>query len=310
MKLYLNLGYIPAAGSSIGRELLDAIAELGFHGIRQDIPDDHDLCRTLLEELAGYDRLHPVFLLAGGRMTREHPKKDGAPWTREALRQHTRDVSEKLDELGYFDRPDPPALEIGNEPDIAVDAWKGNPKLLGETFAECYATVREFTDRSVVLTPSISNLNQRGIAYLDRMLSRGLPAGAAVAVHRYPNGRDSAKAHPGFATREKELEELFRLVGEADVWVTETGRTEGPERIRRFPLPDLTIRMTEDEVSDFVDAELRFWAAVPRVKAVTWYQLNSGPDPEDPLHHFGIRRHDGTFKPVAHRLSALIGELA
>jgi hypothetical protein len=310
MKLYLNLGYIPEAGSSIGRELLDAIAALGFHGIRQDIPDDHDLCRQLLEELAGYERLHPLFLLAGGRMTREHPGTGGAPWTREALRQHVEDVCAKLDELGYFERSDPPALEIGNEPDIGVEAWKDHPKLLGETFAECYATVREFTDRSVVLTPSISNLNQRGIAYLGRMLARGLPGGAAVAVHRYPNGRDPAKPHPGFATRETELEELFRLVEGADVWVTETGRTEGPERIRRFPLPDLTIRMTEEEVSDFVDAELRFWAAVPRVKAVTWYQLNSGPDPDDPLHHFGIRRHDGTFKPVASRLSALIEELA
>src|SRR5262245_20718792 len=127
MKLYLNLGYIPEAGSSIGRELLDAIAALGFHGIRQDIPDDHDLCRRLLEELAGYERLHPLFLLAGGRMTREHPRTGGAPWTREALRQHVEDVCAKLDELGYFERSDPPVLEIGNEPDIGVEAWKDHP---------------------------------------------------------------------------------------------------------------------------------------------------------------------------------------
>jgi hypothetical protein len=310
MKLYLNLGHIPEAGSSIGRDLLDALADLGFHGIRQDLPDDHDLCRQILEELASYHRLHPLFLVAGGRMTRGHPGTGAAPWTREALRRHVEDVCSKLDELEYFERPDPPALEIGNEPDIAVEVWKDHPKLLGETFAECYSTVREFTDRSVVLTPSVSNLNQRGITYLGRMLARGLPAGAAVAVHRYPNGRDSAKAHPGFETRDRELEELFRLVGGADVWVTETGRTEGPERIRRFPLPDLTIRMTEEEVSDFVEEELRFWAAVPQVRAVVWYQLNSGPDDEDPMHHYGIRRHDGTFKPVARRLSALIEELA
>ena len=74
MKLYLNLGHIPEAGSAIGRELLDALADLGFHGIRQDLPDDHDLCRQILEELASYHRLHPLFLIAGGRMTREHPE--------------------------------------------------------------------------------------------------------------------------------------------------------------------------------------------------------------------------------------------
>ncbi len=310
MKLYLNLGHIPAPGSSIGRELLDAIAALGFHGFRQDLPDHHDLCLQILEELAAYERLHPLFLLAGGRMTREHPGTGGVPWTREALRQHVEDICGQLDGLAYFDRADPPALEIGNEPDIAVEAWKDHPKLLGETFAECYSTVREFTDRSVVLTPSVSNLNQRGIAYLGRMLARGLPTGAAVAVHRYPSGRDPVKAHAGFATRDAELREVFRIVEGTDVWVTETGRTEGPERIRRFPLPDLTIRMTEEEVSDYMEAELRFWAAVPQVKAVSWYQLNSGPDPDDPLHHYGIRRHDGTFKPVASRLATLIGELA
>ena len=310
MKLYLNLGYIPTPGSSIGRELLDQIAALGFHGIRQDLPDDHDLCRQLLEELAGYERLHPLFLIAGGRMTRDHPRAGGPAWTRESLRQHAEDVCRKLDELDYFDRPDPPALEIGNEPDIGVALWKDNPKLLGETFAECYATVRGFTQRSVVLTPSVSNLNQRGLAYLRKMLARGLPTGATVAVHRYPNGRDPTNPHLGFETRDKEIEELVRLVETADVWVTETGRTEGPDRVRQLFLPDLEFRMTEEEVSAYMEAELRFWAGVPRVKTVTWYQLNSGPNPDDPLDNYGIRRLDGTFKPVADRLASLIGELA
>ncbi len=310
MKLYLNLGYIPTAGGSIGRELLDRIASLGFQGIRQDLPDDHDLCRQLLEELADYERLHPLFLIAGGRMTREHPSTTGAPWTRDSLRQHVADVCEKLGDFSYFDRPEPPALEIGNEPDLGVDSWKDNPKLLGETFAECYAVVREFTDRSVVLTPSVSNLNQRGLTYLRKMLSPGLPAGAAVAVHRYPNGRDSTSPHPGFETRDEEIQELFRLVEDADVWVTETGRTEGPDRVRRLFLPDLEVRMTEEEVSACMEAELRFWAGLPRVKAVVWYQLNSGPDPKDPLDHYGIRRLDGTFKPIADRFAALLGELA
>jgi hypothetical protein len=310
MKVYLNLGYLPTVGGSIGLELLDRIASFGFHGIRQDLPDDHDLCWSLLEELADYERLNPLFLVAGGRMTREHPKTTGAPWTREDLRQHVEDICRKLDELDYFDRPDPPALEIGNEPDIGVDSWKENPKLLGETFTECYATVREFTERSVVLTPSVSNLNQRGLAYLGRMLARGLPEGAAIAVHRYPNGRDPANPHLGFATRDAEVQELLRLAESTDVWVTETGRSEGPDRVRVLFQPDLEFRMTEDEVSAYMEAELRFWAGIPQVKAVTWYQLNSGSDPNNPLDHYGIRRVDGTFKPVADRLAALIGELA
>lgn len=34
-------------------------------------------------------------------------------------------------------------------------------------------------------------------------------------MHRYPGGRDAASPHPGFETRDAEIQELFRLVEDA-----------------------------------------------------------------------------------------------
>jgi hypothetical protein len=306
MHVYLNLGYNPAPGEAIGREVLEKIADVGFHGIRQDVPDDVGLTRAIVQELAGSPRLDAIFLIAGGRMTR----LSGEPWERRSLARHVRETCETLATAGFFDRPSPPALEIGNEPDLAHRRFRAYPEALVEIFGECHETIREFSETAPVLTPSVSNLNERGLSYLRRMLDRGIPADAAVAVHRYPNGRSPADPHSPFDTRHDEVAALLALVGGRDVWVTETGRSEGPGWVRRFPFRKTEIWFTEEEVAEYMEAELRIWVRFPRVKALVWYQLNSGADRRNELHNYGIRRADGTFKPIAERFSSVIQEIA
>jgi hypothetical protein len=306
MKVYLNLGYTPEPGGSIGRELLEKIADVGFHGVRQDVPEDPALTRALVRELEDSSRLNVIFLLSGGHMTR----RTGDPWEAGPLVRHVRETCGILAEAGLFDRTPPPALEIGNEPDLAHHHWKRNPESLAEAFTECFETVREFSEAAPVLTPSVSNLNVRGLSYLSRMLERGLPAGAAVAVHRYPNGQSPSDPHYPFPDRREEIAALLSIAGDRDVWVTETGRSEGPGWIRRFFFQKIEFWLTEQQVADYMEAELRLWADFPKVKAVVWYQLNSGADRGNELNNYGIRRVDGTFKPVAERFSTVIQEVA
>ena len=56
--------------------------------------------------------------------------------------------------------------------------------------------------------------------------------------------------------------------------------------------------------------ETRLWATRPRVRALVWYQLNSGPDRENELDNYGIRRMDGSLKRVALKVNELREELA
>lgn len=306
MKVYLNLGYTPQPGGSIGRELLEKIADVGFHGIRQDVPDDVELTRPLVRELADFPGLNVIFLLSGGQMTRRH---GGDPWEERPLVQHVKATCEILRDAGFLERAAPPAIEIGNEPDLAHPFWKRNPENLADTFTKCYETIREFSKDAPVLTPSVSNLNVRGLSYLRRMLERGIPAEAPVAVHRYPNGQSPSDPHDPFETRREEIAAFLSLVGARDVWVTETGRSEGPGWLRRFFFQKTEFWLTEQQVADYMEAELRLWAEFPQVKAVVWYQLNSGADRRNELHNYGIRRVDGTFKPVAQRFSTVIQEV-
>ncbi len=302
MHVYLNLGYHPEPGGAIGGELLQKIREVGFHGIRQDVPDHLELTRPVAQELAS-SGLHVIFLFAGGHMTRP----GGLPWEGRALARHVRETCEVFAAAGFAT---PPALEIGNEPDLAHRHFRAHPERLVDAFRACYEAAREVLEGAPVLTPSVSNLNRRGLEYLERMLAHGVPDGAEIAVHRYPNGQSPSDPHDPFATRGEEIQSLLSLVGERRVWVTEAGRSEGPGFLRRFFFRKTQFWFTEDEVADYMEAELRIWARVPQVKALVWYQLNSGADRGNELHNYGIRRVDGSFKPIARRFSSVIQEVA
>ncbi len=286
MKLLLTV----PEGKPIGRSLLYEILGLGFHGVRVDVPDNHSAAEGMLEELARMPEVYPVLLIAGGHMLRS----TGNPFQPGELVAHVNDTCVKLRDFGFFKRADLPAIEIGNEPDLAHDDWKKHPARLARTFRRCFDIIRTYSETCPILTPSVSNLNRRGFSYLGAMLTDGLPAEAKLAVHRYPHDGDIYKPHPGFQTREQQASKLVELADGRDIWITETGLTEGPHDGRFH---------SEEHVADALEYEVRFWSCVASVKALCWYGINDGPNHDDTEHHFGIRRLDGSWKPVAERVA-------
>ena len=79
--------------------------------------------------------------------------------------------------------------------------------------------------------------------------------------------------------------------------ITEVGWHTAP-RSREFPLCWFKERWTDEDVASFAVAELAHWEAAGAT-CLNWYQLNDGIDPPNPEALFGIRRLDGTPKPVA-----------
>lgn len=286
-------------------ELLRAIAQKGFHGCRFDLETDvHGVMRAQLVVWNLVPELRPIVLLAGGHMCRA----DGEAWTGPGLVDHARDTALKLRETGLLGRDLLPVLEIGNEPDLADPRWKKNPGELGRVFADCFAQAREIEPRLTVLCPSVSNLitdKGRGLRYLEKMAPH-LPPDCGVAVHRYPEGSDPTTPHEGFRTRSEEVSALRELIGERDLWVTETGFSEWISDERR---------VSEQHVADYMEADLEFWRTHGAVAAAV-YQLNSGrwanegSFDERRLAAYGIRTIEGTWKPLAERMPRIAEEMA
>lgn len=299
--LPVNINLCIPGGKPIST-IYEKVSGFRFDGVRIDIPDNHIAATDVLRELVTRPYIDPILLLAGGKMTRQHPKMGGPAWRAGELVAHVNDTCIKMQALGLFDRPIPPAIEIGNEPDLAVDEWKKKPELLAETFSRCYDVVRKYSQRVRVLSPSVSNLNNRGFEYLEAMIHSnfGLPLGCHIAVHRYPNGPNFEIPHDGFRNRGVEVTKLLQLAGRRPVWITEVGMREGPHGRGEDPL-----YLTEEEVAGSFEWEMYFWSRVPQVQGVCWYGINDGPDRRNELDTYGVRRLDGSWKPVAHRVAAV-----
>ena len=288
MKLFLSIPH----SRPTGVPLLNKVGTLGFDGVRVDVPDDHELATAMLGELRPLLRTYPIFLLAGGHMRRA----SGHPWAPDELVDHVEDTCIKLRDFGFFEREPAlqPPIEIGNEPDLAADFWKKNPRLLARTFSDCFDVVRDYSPTCPVLSPSVSNLNKRGFKYLETMLDEGLPEDCAIAFHRYPHRGDMQIPHPGFDNRYQQAAKLVELAAGRDLWLTETGLAEGEHKGGRI--------VTEDDVARAYVYDVEFWSQFPSVKAHTLYQINDGPNRTNELHRYGIRDIDGQWKPVASRV--------
>ena len=270
----------------IASDVIVQCKDFGFEGARQDVhSDDHDIVMAMLRSYLPHPDFFPIFLLAGGTMTRS----DGQPWQPDHLLQHVRDVCTKLRDLGFSERE--LALEVGNEPDLADRRFKKNPAELGEFYGAAMKIVWEASPKWHCLSPSISNLDEDSLEYLRKM---NLPPGSEIAFHRYPPGRDFWSAHRGFKGRWGEVEKIREIARGAKLWHTEGGWAE----INR----DYTL--TELEVAERMADEVQFWSD-QGVECWTAYQINSGMwkandnDDHKRLSTYGARRLDGSWKPWA-----------
>lgn len=186
-------------------------------------------------------------------------------------------VAEEIAKLGRG------AIELVNEPDL--NGW--NPRDWAAFTKACLPAIRVEELHGVpipVVSGGISNLNHRQLDFLEDGLAAGL-ACDVVGWHRYRTESPPATALKDYGTRAQEFQALRRLTRGKPDWCTETGwNTAG--------------RFTDADVAQFAREEYAIQKAAD-VTVMVWYQITDGPTAhyED---HFGIRRIDGSLKPVAH----------
>ena len=279
---YLNSFRVP------GDPWLDRFIALGLTGIRTDIePEIHE---ASVDALGKHEALSPLFLFGGGNIS---------GWDRDLFESMTCAVAKKIKREGYFKNV-PIYFEIGNEPDIAIEQWREDPEALADTYWECYRLVKSIHNKIEVITGGISNLNERGLDYLEDFMVAKVPNNTIVGFHRYPNGPDMNNPHDGFASRESEMNRLQVLSEGHRLFCTETGFSEGPYKVsRRFPLCFLH-RNVWVEKSVQAETFRREWNFYHRrnVIGMVWYQKVDGPNKNNILDHYGIYKATGAEKPI------------
>lgn len=273
MRLLLNAGF----GRPIGRADLELIDWLGFDGVRQDIPGPDAL--DLVDEIATFrTTMFPIFLVGGGKM--------GV--TEQDICATAGDVAIRARRLGLRC-----AIEIGNEPDIAP-AW--SPERFAGLVLRATEEIQALNPNVIPITGGISSTSPEAIKYLRSvmtLLDGGGVFPVEIGYHTYRWSPSQPRA--GWDARADEFAALHAIAGCRGIWNTESGWHTARERRGLFGL--CSRRLSDNEVSDFIDAEIRenyIWGA----ESYTLYQLNDGPRDtwED---RFGIRRLDGTLKPSA-----------
>lgn len=279
---------------AIAPSLTSTITSFGFHGVRADVhPGDeqhhHD---RRWRQLTAYRDTTAFFiaLIGTGYIDLTHDQ----------LVQKSEDYALKVRASNFPHNRI--AIEIGNEPDLAVLRWKHYPVDMAKCFAECYDRIKQHLPNVPVLCPSISNLDRDSIAYLS-VMERYLPTDCAIAFHRYPNGPQVGIPHDGFSSRLEEVDRLQRIAGDRELWHTEGGWAE----------EDNHYTLTQEQVAELTVADYLFWRD-QGVACWTSYQLNSArvltTDTADErrLKTYGYRDSENHWKRVAYAMRATAAE--
>jgi hypothetical protein len=292
MLLGINAGF----GKPIAHEF-PALAPLGFRVVRQDLrvhfTDEH--LRALVAEFVGAP-LVPLFVLAGGQIDtplgfRVEPHEIAALGAR---------VVALASGLGLTDY----LLEIGNEPDWAHVDYRTRPRDFAIAVQQTRDAVRAAGFSGLLISGGICSLSRDSLRYLERMRVAGLPDDVVVGFHRYPKGLTPRNAQDGFSSRDQEWEELQRLASGRAVACTEVGHHTAPRRHLIGGLIPVRRRVSDADVAEHVVYDLSYFRERGCLLTAV-YQLNDGPSDDLDLHRYGIRRQDGTWKPVAGAIRAL-----
>jgi hypothetical protein len=283
---YLQAGFGPV----LGTPFLERIAALGFTGIRSDLTGSPQSQQTAVRELGEFEVLSPIFLFGGGHIE---------DWTPERFFGSTTNIARLIKNSGYF-KGVPVYFELGNEPDIAVPMWRQDPKLLADTFWECYQAVKSIHGEIELVTGGIANLSENGLNWLEEFMLAGVPAKAIVGFHRYPNGYKPELPQKGFLSREHEMNRLRALADGRKLLCTETGLSQGYHReAKKFPLCFMNnkIWLEEEEQAEAFRIEYDFYKR-RGVLGMTWYQHRDGIPHGRVLSHYGLYTATGEEKKV------------
>jgi hypothetical protein len=286
MKLYLNAGF----GEPLGHELLRTIADRGFAGIRQDIPTPNAV-RPLINEIA-MAGIHAILLVNGGKMDQPPEQVPGL----------AANVARLVRRLGIENRV---AIEVGNEPD-ASPHYANNPERFAHLVHASHAKIRTESRWVQIITGGVTTTSNEALNYLAATVDFGIPEDCTIGYHSYRTTREPEWAHKGFPSREAEFATLKEIADRRPIANTEIGWHTAPSVIRYgcWGLRKKTVQFSDEQVADFAGREF-YLNADAGAESLTWFQLNDGPDASSYEHRFGIRRQDGTWKPVADTLREL-----
>lgn len=145
----------------------------------------------------------------------------------------------------------------------------------------------------------ISNIDRNSLDWLAQVCPQLAGAVFGISAHHYAYGSNPTAPHTGFPSLAAQIDRLGNIAAGRDIFLSEFGFTTGPRRSSNWlkRLFGLTERWTDAQVAQFVRDRWALWESHGAVGAVL-YQLNDGPtsDAED---RYGIRRTDGSWKPVA-----------
>lgn len=288
MRVGLNAGF----GDPLASELA-GIAAHGFALVRQDVyAKSTDLNVDLIREFVNAP-LGAIFLIGGGKIQVSDGSRRIEP---HELAQMTKSVVACANEVGLLDY----AIEIGNEPDIAHPGYSERPQDFAEAIRQSHDAARQSGFTGEIISGGISNLNDRGLTYLDTMLDcESFPA-VTIGFHRYPEeGRGPRAPHDSFRSRDDEFGVLQHIADNAPVACTEFGYHTAAAR----PLTLTDIAVAGCVLWDLAFYETRFDA---NISLACVYQLNDGPT-ENYIDRYGIRYSNGNWKPVAQAIAAVYG---
>jgi hypothetical protein len=254
-----------------------------------------------LQEIAE-SQLDALILVGGGRM-------NGIGFDQAVeLARHIALVADQvgLVSAGRF------AIEIGNEPDNSLAAYQQDPALFARLVRRSAEDIWAVVPQAIVISGGVMNTTMKGLDYLRRASQAGFPDGCRIGYHCYHTTSTPDTPHDGFSSRQGEFDRLADIVSGRPMWCTEVGWHTFPSRIpgRFFPFrPPRTVQFNDDQVADFTERELRLHHIAGAVCAAV-FQLNDQDPPSSFEHRHGIRRTDGTAKPVATRLRDIAPSLA
>jgi hypothetical protein len=190
-------------------------------------------------------------------------------------------------------------VELYNEPDCGCAGTPPWPKLSPAQYREdllaAYPTLQ--ARGCTIYAGSVTNISPPALSWLTQMLV-GVPGDVGVATHRYSDGGTKSATTPRrpYATRSAEFAALKAAIGSRRWAVTEFGyHTARQSRYGGWLGKWLGFRLTDQQVVENVRLDLLYYKAAGADFAVA-YQWLDGPN-DEPLHRYGARRLDGTYKP-------------
>jgi hypothetical protein len=285
MRLGINAGF----GEPVQHEFA-FLSDLGFQLVRQDLfaKGDSSPVESLVGEFAN-QQLTPLFLIAGGKISINDGTRRIEPHELAARARRLVSAAGAAGLTSYL-------VEIGNEPDIAHEGYSQHPSDFGEALRQSHEALRLAGFTGPIISGGVANLDDRGIGYLRSMLSTGVvPDDVVIGFHRYPVTAKGPEApERGSSSRDNEWRALKQVTGTRVLACTEFGYHTAPDRV----LGIFKTHRTDQEAADGVMFDIRYFQE-RGVELAALFQINDGPDPNNFEHHFGIRRLDGTLKPVA-----------